>query len=259
MHKNSFKHSGTLGDLIYALPVVQHLGGGDFYLHMNQIDYLSQRYYGVNAPVFHSGRMNINDFEFMKDFMRVQNYITKFEPMDPRTAEITHNLDRFRDLFVRHPGNYVDCYADVFNIKDDNVKRTLRNTAWLDVPSVIEVPDRDVVINRTLRWVPPQLSPIWQDWQAQGVEQRAVFVGLGDEYTAFCQATGWDIPYRPTGTLLEVAQLIAGAKVFIGNQSAALAVALGLGHTDIWCEGRRDLPMERNECYFPLRPGLHYF
>ena len=259
MHKNSFKHSGTLGDLIYALPIVQHLGGGDFYLHMNQIDYLSQHYYGVTAPMFHTGRMNVKDFEFMKDFMRAQSYITKFEPMDPRTAEITHNLDRFRDLFVRHPGNYVDCYADVFNIKDDNVKRTLRNSAWLDVPSILEEPGRDVVINRTLRWVPQQPSPIWQDWKEQGVESRSMFVGLPDEYTAFCQATGWNIPYRPTGTLLEVAQLIAGSKVFIGNQSAALAVALGLGHMDIWCEGRRDLPMERNECYFPQRPGLHYF
>jgi hypothetical protein len=121
------------------------------------------------------------------------------------------------------------------------------------------IADRDVAINRTSRWLPPQLSPIWNEWKENGIEERGFFLGLPEEHAAFCQATGWNIPHHPTKNLLELAQCIAGSKVFIGNQSVALSIALGLGHRDTWCEGRRDLPIERNECYFPQRPGLQYF
>ena len=255
----AFKHSGTLGDLIYSLPIVKHFGGGDFYLHMNQIDVLSKTFYGIPAPPFHAGRMNNKDFEFMKSFMEAQDYISKFVPMDPRTAEITHNLDKFRPLFARHPGNYVDVYATAFGILDTQKHQDLRQTPWVSVPSSLTVEGRDVAINRTTRWVPTQLSSVWKDWKDQGIDQRAFFIGLKDEYEEFQKTVGWDIPYQPVKSLLEMAQYIDGANVFIGNQSVALAIAIGLGHSDIWCEARRDLPIERNECYFPNQHGLHYF
>ncbi len=64
--------------------------------------------------------------------------------------------------------------------------------------------------------------------------------------------------YHPTKTLLEVASVIAGADVYMGNQSSGLAVAIGLG-VPFCCELRRDLPRERNECYFPNQPNGQYF
>jgi ADP-heptose:LPS heptosyltransferase len=179
--------------------------------------------------------------------------------MDPRTSEITHNLDNFRPLFIQHPGNYVNVYCLANRILDTAVIEQLRNTAWLTVPSPKVVEGRDIVINRTARWLPPTLSPIWKDWEAQGVPDRAVFIGLPAEHAEFNKALGWNIPHQPTTTLLEVAEYIAGANVFIGNQSVALSVAIGLGHPDIWCEARRDLPITRNECYFEMHPGIHYF
>ena len=259
MSNLAFKHSGTLGDLIYGLSVVKYLGGGDFYLHMNQIDYLSRHYYGVPAPAFHAGRMNDQDFDFMRSFMLAQTYITKFEKMDPRTSEITHNLDNFRTAFIQHPGNYVDIYAQSNRITDPETITNLRNTAWLSVPSPKIVDGRDVVINRTARWIPPQLSPVWQQWHKDGMEDRAMFIGLPSEHEEFKRATGWNIPHQPTTSLLEVAEYIAGSKVFVGNQSVALSLAIGLGHQEILCEVRRDLPSEKNECFFKDRPGITYF
>jgi hypothetical protein len=259
MRQKSFKHSGTLGDLIYSLPLVKHLGGGEFYLHLNQIGNISKSIYGVDPPLFHQGRMNLKDFEFMQTFMQAQTYISKFAALDPRSTEITHNLDRFRPLFAKHPGNYVDCYATTFGIQDADTQAALRRTPWITVPRPRNLTQRDVVINRTERWVPTQLSHLWQEWKEQGVDQRAVFVGLPQEHAAFEQATGWQIPHVTTSTLLDLAQVVAGSNVFIGNQSVALSIAIGLGHDDIWCEARRDMPIERNECYFPLQPGLHYF
>ena len=255
----TFKHSGAFGDLLYALPLVKHFGGGDFYLHLDQINWIGQHYYGSPPVAFHQGRLNQKDFEFMKSFMEAQDYITKFSVLNPKTAEITHNLDKFRPFFVSHPGNYVDIYATAFGITDGTIKEELRQINWLTVPDPKKVEGRDIAINRTSRWIQKELNPIWQDWTSQSLYKRAFFLGLDQEYDAFKQATGWDIPHQKTNSMLEIAQYIDGAEIFIGNQSMALALAIGLGCGEIWCEARRDLPIERNECYFPMQPGMNYF
>jgi len=255
---NTFKHSGTLGDIIYALPIVKTLGGGDFFLHLNQIDWITRHYYGSDPNPFHQGRMTEQDFLLMKDFFLAQPYITNFKTLDVDRDEITHNLDRFRPAFVDHPGNYVDIYADTFGITNKEQQTQLRNTAWLSVPKTTVIPDRPIVINRTARWIPRTLSPMWNQWRLQGLEAESVFVGLPEEYQAFTQATGWRIPHAATSTLLELAEIIAGAQQFIGNQSVALSLAIGLG-VDWACEIRDDLPWERNECFFPDHPNGEYF
>lgn len=259
MAKNTYKHSGTLGDLIYSLPVVRHTGGGKFYLHLNQIDWIGKHFYGADPSPFHQGRMTLKDYEFMKSFMEAQEYIDGFEPLDPKQHEITHNMDRFRPPFVGHPGNYVDIYADCFGLTDPALKEMLRQTPWLTVPSPKKVEGKTVVINRTGRWVPAQVNPIWAQWKTEGIDETAIFVGLPNEYEDFKKMSGWDkIEYQPTKTLLEVAELIAGCETFIGNQSVALSIAIGLGK-EFFCEARRDLPIERNECYFPKQPNGNYF
>lgn len=253
-----FKHSGAVGDLIYGLPVVKHFGGGEFYLHLNQIDWIGKHYYGSAPNPFHQGRMTQTDFEYMQGFMEAQTYITKFATMKSDT-EITHNLDRFRPVFVGHPTNYIDIYSMVFGITDQSTARKIRTTPWLTVPNPKQVEDRDVVINRTQRWIPNSPGEQWTTWQAQGLEQRSVFVGLEQEYQEFQRATGWNIPYQPTSDMLMLAEYIAGAKMYIGNQSQGLALAIGLGVPEIWCEARVDMPLERNECYFPDIAQIVYF
>ena len=55
----------------------------------------------------------------------------------------------------------------------------------------------------------------------------AVFVGLPDEHAAFCREVG-PVTQYPTDDLLQVARVIAGAKLFVGNQSSPRAIAEGL-------------------------------
>jgi hypothetical protein len=253
----TFKHSGALGDLIYSLPIVKHFGPGEFYLHLNQMDWIGQHYYGAKPTAFHQGRMTQGDFEYMKTFMEAQQYITKFDVLDPKTTEITHNLDRFRPVFVGHPANYIDIYSNVFGL--DKEDATVAATQpWLTVPTPVKIPGKTTVINRTRRWIPPTPGPAWAQLKEQ-IEHQSVFVGLEDEYRAFCQDTGWDIPFHPTGDMLALASVIAGAECFVGNQSQAYALAVGLGVEEIYCEARVDMPLERNECYFPLRTNIQYF
>lgn len=252
-----FKHSGAAGDLIYSLALMKQLGGGEFYLHLDQIDWVGQHYYGSRPDPFHQGRMNQRDFDYMQSFMLAQTYITDFKVLDSKT-EITHNLDRFRPAFVGHPGNYVDIYCQTFGISDATAQSQIRNSSWLTVPNAKQINNRSWVINRTERWIPNQLSPKWKEWKDQGAEDRSIFVGLPKEYDLFKKNLGWDIPYYQTNTQLELAEVISGSERFIGNQSQALALAVGLG-VEFHCEARRDLPIERNECYFPNHPKGHYF
>lgn len=245
---NTFCHSGSFGDIIYSLPIVKYFGGGEFYLKFNSLNWVGQYYYGSLPNPFHQGRMTEADFEYMRDFFLEQPYITKFEPLDPKTTEITHNLDRFREIFVHHPGNYVDCYSTVFGITDKGIQNNLRLSTWLSVKNPKVIPGKSVVINRTQRWIQTnQLNPQWAKWREEGLAERAVFVGLPQEHENFVKVTGINLDYYPTPTMLDLAEVIAGAKEFIGNQSMALSLAIGLG-TSTWCEYRRDLPLDRNEC-----------
>lgn len=254
---NKYKHSGTMGDLLYSMAIVRHLGGGEFYLHQNQVDWIASHYYRAEPLPFHQGRMNDRDFQFMESFIRAQSYITGFDRLDPKTTEITHNLDLFRPIFVGHPGNYVDIYASIWGITDPETLAELRNTPWFTVPEPKKLEGIDFVVNRTERWVSPTPHPAYSQWRDEGVDQRSVFVGLKSEYDRFIAQTGWRTEYYPTETMLDLAAVIAAADQFIGNQSQCLALAIGLG-TDWVCEARQDLPLERNECWFPDHPRGDY-
>lgn len=252
---NTYKHSGAFGDLIYSLMVVKNTGGGRFYLHLDQLNWIGQHFYGSAPNPFHQGRLTLQDFEFMKSFMLAQSYIEDFQILDPRTHEISHNLDRFRAPFVHHPCNYLDLYGQLHGVDPTQIYQP-----WLTVPKPVQTPGRTLVVNRTARWTSTASLEQWQQLGRAGLDQEAVFVGLAEEHQAFVAATGWkNILYRPTDTLLELAQIIAGADRFIGNQSQCFALAVGLGLKNIDCEIRRDLPMERNECYFPKFPEIRYF
>jgi ADP-heptose:LPS heptosyltransferase len=229
------------------------------FVSLNRLNWIGKHYYGSEPADYHKGRFTQEDFEFIKPLLAAQPYITEVSVLDPKTTEITHNLDRFREIFVNHPGNYVDCYSTVFGISDTATRTTLRLSTWLEVKNPRVRPGKPIVINRTQRWIPKnQLNPQWSQWKSEGIGQRAVFIGLPHEYQAFVNDTGIDLEYLPTNNMLEMAEIIAGAHQFIGNQSVALSLAIGLG-TPTWCEYRRDLPNERNECW-GFNPGrVNYF
>jgi hypothetical protein len=245
-----FKHSGTMGDIIYGLAVMKRLGGGEFYLHLGQVDWITQHYYGSAPNPYHKGKMSEKDFEFMRDFMEAQEYITHFGMLDVATTEITHNLDRFRPMFVGHPTNYINIYCTVFGITDPDEQIKVSDGPWLSVPEPTVIEGKPYVVNRSPRgFTAPGCNVAWTQWLSEGVDQQAVFVGLPDEYDEFKKLTGWNLDYYPTRTMLELAQVIAGADQFLGNQSVALSIAQGL-RVPYAFEARADLPIDRNESYF---------
>jgi hypothetical protein len=60
------------------------------------------------------------------------------------------------------------------------------------------------------------------------------------------------MPYVSTRDFLELARVIAGAKVFIGSQSSPMSIALGLGKNVI-----QDLLLEDQNCRFRRKNAMY--
>lgn len=73
---------------------------------------------------------------------------------------------------------------------------------------------------------------------------RLLFVGLDEEYAAFSQFGS--VKRAKIGSMLDLAKLIAGSSLFIGNQSVAMTIAEGLKHPRIQ-EACLTLP----DCIYP--------
>ena len=98
----------------------------------------------------------------------------------------------------------------------------LADEAWIDRP-VLWRPGAPfaLVIHRTERYRNP-LFP-WKT-VVEKFGRRASFVGLTREYLDFVYRNG-SVFFRPTKNLLEMAELIADCRIFIGNQSVGYALA----------------------------------
>lgn len=86
-----------------------------------------------------------------------------------------------------------------------------------------------VVINRTSRYRNKHFP--WAEI-VKFYGNRLLFVGLTHEHLEFCDSFGF-VEFYPTKVLMEVAQLIAGSELFIGNQSVAFAMAEAMKHPAI--------------------------
>lgn len=121
---------------------------------------------------------------------------------------------------------------------------------WLWVDYTVKIPGRPVVIHRSPRYHNGSFP--WKKIWAQ-YYNKAVFVGMPDEHQNFCNQVG-PIPHHPTADYLELARVIAGARLFIGNQSTPYAMAEAMKQNAILeaCPGCADCQFYRanlaNDC-----------
>jgi len=226
MAGNVFFHTGDLGDIIAALPTIRALGGG--YL------ILGNRHGRGGRELMTQAR-----FDVIAPLLAAQSYIAGVELMDdaPGKAEIpvTHDFTRFREhappQSVRegrllHGGagyNLATWQASYFGLHDVDL------SPWLTVQKNEEALGK-TIFARTERYHNPKF-----DWA--GIVAKhwpALFVGLEEEWknfsVEFCRGIGIEVSYRPCGNLLEVAQLIAGSRLLVCNQTVTFWMAAGLGH-----------------------------
>jgi hypothetical protein len=251
----SFKHSGTAGDTIYSLDIVKKMGGGVFLIALDNIEKCIMQYTGRPADVApeHKGRYTFHDYQLLKPLLQRQSYIKEVGTWTQGTSDPTIDLDEFRSFLYRQfEGNIIEAYHKAFNMPWDN---SMYSDVWLEADPIREA---SVVVNRTNRYLDPASEPVWlQMCKDADLENNAIFVGTENEHSAFVSWTDCKIPYRPVRDFKELADLIAGADLFLGNQSMAYSIATGLGK-ETMLEIHKIKPLQYSECYFP-REGASYF
>jgi len=253
----TFLHSGTAGDTVYSLALVKRMGGGEFQIGIENLERILPTY-GYRAEDIdpaHKGRYTERDYALLAPLIERQPYITKVTPWHDGDNRPDIDLDRYRAVLYRtFEGNIVESYFRTFNIP---FMMQDYDTAWLEADPIAEA---TVIVNSTPRYrtADPETDAQWLQMCHDGeLDKNGLFVGTYAEHEAFVAKTGCNIRYRPVKDFLELAGLIAGADLFLGNQSMALSIAMGLGKASV-VELHKMKPMQYRECFFP-RTNITYF
>jgi hypothetical protein len=227
----TFRHSGKLGDIIYSLPAIQARGGGAVL-----IDYRTS--YFEKPPLGREPALMI------AELLRTQDYVREAALYED--GPIDYDLDQFRAKAVLiHAFNCIRSESDqvagaLFGGVVRELRRNLIPRLEVDLPQLhwecVGLPGRvnltrpwitgipqkqvaEIVVSKTLR------HPGSFDWSVLAPRRdRSVFLGLESEWKNFCDCH-FPIAFYQVASLLEFAQVLAGSKLFVGNQSFGLALA----------------------------------
>jgi hypothetical protein len=207
-----FKHSGNAGDIIYSLPTVYALAQNakaHFHLNINQ-----PGHYGKRPHPLGNLMMNQKMAEMLQPLLAAQKQIHSCAIYDSVTP-IDFDLDAIR----RYPlllsrGNITRWYFYIFAVNADLGK------PWLHVQPDTSFNDC-IVIARSQRYRSPGIDYSFLK------NYKTAFIGVEQEWKEMKEMIP-NIEHVPVKNFLEMAQVIAGSKFFIGNQSFPFSIAEGL-------------------------------
>ncbi len=207
-----FKHSGNAGDIIYSLPVVYGLANGKkIHFHL-QVDRHCD--YGNNKHPLGNLMLNEQMVTLLKPLLIYQENIECVDVYD--NQPIDFDLDKFREYPLNlKGGNIAQWYFLTFGMNAN------LNNKWLNATPEHSY-NNTIVIARSHRYQSPGIS-----YDFLNEYPRKIFVGVEEEYLEIKKMIP-SIEYRPVKNFLELANIIAGSKLFIGNQSFPFALAEGL-------------------------------
>lgn len=253
----TYRHSGTLGDLIYSLSVVKKMDPGTFLVALHNIENCVSQY-GYRADEVdpaHKGRFTEQDFELLKPLLKRQSYIESVSTWSQGDAEPDVDLDKFRGtLFRGFEGNYVQAYHLAFGLP---FTMSDYDTPWLEADPVTIKP---IVVSRTFRYrgTDPEATATHMQMAVDGqLEHNGIFIGTEEEHADYVKVTGVAILHHKVSNFLELANIIAGAELVIANQNFVYSLAMGLGKSTV-LETIKIKPLQNNECFFP-RTNCQYF
>lgn len=210
-------HSGDSGDVVYAMGAYKQLGGGMLFLTpSNKFPYpMDSRWTRTGGEA--------SWVDNLAPLIEEQPYMLKCRYTHGHPASTTHDLNRFRLPWKNRTAKDFDSilklHCDAFNVP-------IPTEPWLTVPDPIVVEGRPIVVNRTPRY---QNDSFPWDKLCAKYGDKMVFVGTPQEASVFQGfAPEKQVPHYPTKDALEMARVVAGAKLCIMNQSLPLAIAHGL-------------------------------
>ena len=207
-----FRHSGNSGDLIYSIPTMYALAGGKpIHLHLN----LGMRgHYGKKPHPLGNLMLNEKMVAMLQPLLLAQKDFATVDVLKDQTVD--YNLDLIREYpFPLNRGNIARWYFYIFAVNYDLGK------AWLKVQPDTSMTDY-IVVARSQRYRQPLI-----DYSFLQQYKKIAFVGVPQELEDMrLMLPG--IEYRPVENFLELARVIAGSKLFIGNQSFPFSIAEAL-------------------------------
>lgn len=221
-HK-TFYHSGDYGDVIYSIDCIKRIGGGCLYLGPKQS-------HGSKFPTPHDV-VTPKWVSNIKPLLLAQDYIHDVVFVD-YMPNIDYNLNKFRD-YIRIDGMLWQC-----NMRNFGYDYTDHTHPWISIDNPITINNHPIIVHRSSK------SQVWNElfpWQdiVNVYGDRIIFIGSSREYEDFSQKYG-QVHYVKTPNILNMAEYIAGAKLFIGNQSLGLALAESI-----------KMPVIQEKCAFP--------
>jgi len=213
-----FLHNGATGDIVYSLPSAIAMGGG---------------HYQVKKP---------GQFRLLKRLLEAQPYLTQVSHYNKLTGyaqfgdQPFFDFDRYREhprvkRFYDHPEeaiNIAKAHLETANVHFDLAQQWLFN--------IEPKTEADIVIHKTEKYrnfEGKNYIPTI-DWTLlEAYADRCVFVGYEKEQKIFNRwytDRKFEVPWYGCQDIYEMAQIIAGSKMFIGNQSIGFAAAEGMKH-----------------------------
>jgi hypothetical protein len=223
--------SGDIGDCLYSLCAMKALGVELVYLNVDRkykLDRIGQTKFNEKAALA------------LKPLIEAQPYIKEVklysgEPVD-------YNFDLFRFCGDLTYQNLCHSMLKTFGLSVEESKKQ-----WLFVEPVAM--DKPVLINKTERYLNKEV-----DWNSfiEAYGQYMAFVGIDKEYEDFVREYNIDLPHYKTTDFLELAKLISGCSLFIGNQSSPYSIAEGLKKDTIQvvCDECPNCLFERDNAYY---------
>lgn len=204
----TFFNSGDLGDCIAFLPLIRHLGGGHLLLGNHYKSGWDGYYRKIQGE----------KYDFLKPLLEILPYIKSLN-YDEDRLKADYDSSDWRICYRAHR-TLTESQAEYFGLQNIDM------SPWIKVePS--ERTKGMTVIARTNRYHNIQFN-----WNALLKEQKGkiLFIGLPEEFAALRKVTTVPMEFHKCKDMLEMAQLIAGSDLFIGNQSSAGWVAMAMGH-----------------------------
>ena len=210
----TFKHSGNLGDIIYALPAIIALGGGILYIATD--DYPPR----ISADAPHPKPMSLDTVMQMTDFLRSQPYLKDVRPYGGEIVD--YDLDQFREYVVHDKAGWrvhLACWhLSTFAVRFDLCRTWLHHVK----PTYVN----DIVVSYSSNNADHSGGLNWN--VLEDYLDKSIFVGFENEYSAFKEYTGLDMPFFEAKNITELARVIRGSKLLISNQCFSFALAEGM-------------------------------
>jgi hypothetical protein len=208
-----FKHSGNAGDIIYSLPAIMALAGNSrIHLHLQTGQ---KGHYGKKAHPLGNLMLNDKMVQMLQPLLSCQPYIHSVSTYQTGDA-IDYDLDLIRTYpFPLNRGNISRWYFYLFAVNADLGKPWLfvePDTSW----------DQHIVIARSQRYQVPAIS-----YSFLKKYSKKIFVGVEAEWKEMKEMLP-DLEYHPVNDFLSLAKVIAGSRLFIGNQSFPFSIAEAL-------------------------------